>query len=138
MNNSLQKVLEVAIVSSVVVLIVATQLLTLPAIGLIVGVFAIAVYRVLPGIIKTTGYIFQMRGNSFALDILSDLESGHVTQVVTEQVPIEFSHSITIRDICFSYDGKVPVFAHYSLEIHKGDFVGFRENPVRVNPHCFI
>ena len=49
-----------------------------------------------------------------------------MTLVVTEQVPIEFSHSITIRDICFSYDGKVPVFAHYSLEIHKGDFVGFR------------
>lgn len=126
LNNSLQKVLEVAIVSSVVVLIVATQLFALPAIGLIVGVFAIAVYRVLPGIIKTTGYIFQMRGNSFALDILSDLESGHVTRSVTEQVPIEFRHSITIRDICFSYDGKTPIFDHYNLEIHKGDFIGFR------------
>ena len=52
LTNSLQKVLEVAIVSSVVVLIIATQLFKLPSIGLIVGIFAIAVYRVLPGIIK--------------------------------------------------------------------------------------
>lgn len=126
LTNSLQKVLEVAIVSSVVVLIIATQLFKLPSIGLIVGIFAIAVYRVLPGIIKGTGYIFQMRGNSFALNLLSDLESGQVTQVITEQVPIEFGHSITIRDICFSYDGKAPIFDHYNLEIHKGDFIGFR------------
>lgn len=76
LTNSLQKVLEVAIVSSVVVLIIATQLFKLPSIGLIVGIFAIAVYRVLPGIIKGTGYIFQMRGNSFALNLLSDIESG--------------------------------------------------------------
>ena len=126
LTNSLQKVLEVAIVSSVVVLIIATQLFKLPSIGLIVGIFAIAVYRVLPSIIKGTGYIFQMRGNSFALNLLSDLESGQVTPVITEQVPIEFGHSITIRDICFSYDGKAPIFDHYNLEIHKGDFIGFR------------
>ena len=126
LNNSLQKVLEVAIVCSVVALIIATQLFELPSLGLIVGVFAIAVYRVLPGIIKSTGCIFQMRGNSFVLDILSDLESGQLTQSVAEQNPIEFRHSVTIRDISFSYDGKTPVFDHYNLEIHKGDFIGFR------------
>ena len=126
LNNSLQKVLEVAIVCSVVALIIATQLFELPSLGLIVGVFAIAVYRVLPGVIKSTGCIFQMRGNSFVLDILSDLESGQLTQSVAEQNPIEFRHSVIIRDISFSYDGKTPVFDHYNLEIHKGDFIGFR------------
>lgn len=126
LNNSLQKVLEVAIVCSVVALIVATQLFKLPSLGLIVGVFAIAVYRVLPGIIKSTGYIFQMRGNSFVLNILSDLELGQDNQSITEQNPIEFRHSVTIRDVCFSYDGKTPVFTRYSLEIQKGDFIGFR------------
>lgn len=126
LNNSLQKVLEVAIVCSVVVLIVATQLFSLPSLGLIVGVFAIAVYRVLPGIIKSTGCIFQMRGSTFAFDILSDLESERVAGDVVKQNTVEYCCSIAIRDLDFSYDGKKPVFSRYSLEIRKGDFIGFR------------
>ncbi|WP_337941962.1 ABC transporter ATP-binding protein [Parabacteroides sp.] len=126
LNNSLQKVLEIAIVSSVVVLIVATQLFEFPALGLIVGVFAIAVYRVLPGIVKSTGCIFQMRGNLFAFDIISDLESEPQTEEVVEQHPIEFKESITIRNLSFSYSKEKQIFNDYSLNIQKGDFVGFR------------
>lgn len=126
LGNSLQKVLEVAIICSVVTLIVAAQLFELPSLGVIVGVFAIAVYRVLPGIIKSTGYMFQMKANSFAIEVISDLESEESAEVVVEQNPIKFRHSIAIRDLCFSYDGKSNVFSHYSLEINKGDFIGFR------------
>ena len=126
LNNSLQKVLEIAIVSSVVVLIIATQLFEFPALGLIVGVFAIAVYRVLPGIVKSTGCIFQMRGNSFAFDILSDLESEQSIEEMVEQNPIEFKESITIHDLSFSYNKDKQIFDNYSLDIRKGDFVGFR------------
>lgn len=126
LNNSLQKVLEVAIICSVVVLIIAAQLFELPSLGLIVGIFAIAVYRVLPGIIKSTGYMFQMKANSFAMEVISDLESEESAGELIEQSPIGFRHSIAIRDLCFSYDGKSSVFSHYSLEINKGDFIGFR------------
>lgn len=126
LNNSLQKVLEVAIVCSVVVLIIATQFFNLPSLGLIVGVFAIAVYRVLPGIIKSTGCLFQMKGNAFAFDILSELELEQTFGKAVKQRLVEFRHSIAIRDICFSYGDKKKVFSHYSLEIRKGDFVGFR------------
>lgn len=126
LGNSLQKVLEVAIICSVVALIIAAQLFELPSLGLIVGVFAIAVYRVLPGIIKSTGYMFQMKANSFAIEVISELESEESAEVVVEQNPIKFRYSIAIRDLCFSYDGKSNVFSHYSLEINKGDFIGFR------------
>lgn len=126
LNNSLQKVLEVAIVCSVVVLIIATQLFDFPALGMIVGVFAIAVYRVLPGIIRSTGYMFNIRGNSFAFNVLSDLESEQVINETTEQNPIEFQNSIDIRDLSFSYDKEKQVFNQYSLVIEKGDFVGFQ------------
>ena len=126
LGGSLQKVLEVAIVSSVVVLVVATQLFELPSLGLIVGVFAIAVYRVLPSIIKTTGCLFQMKGNSFIFEVLSDIESEQVREKTVVQIPIDFHHSIEIRDISFSYDNEKKVFNRYSLKIGKGDFVGFR------------
>lgn len=126
LNNSLQKVLEVAIVCSVVVLIIATQLFEFPALGMIVGVFAIAVYRVLPGIIRSTGYMFNIRGNSFAFNVLSDLESDQALNETAEQNPIEFRNSIDIRNLCFSYSKEKQVFNQYSLVINKGDFIGFR------------
>lgn len=92
LGGSLQKVLEVAIVSSVVVLIVATQLFELPSLGLIVGVFAIAVYRVLPSIIKITGCVFQMKGNSFIFEVLSDIESEPAQGEPVVQNPVDFHH----------------------------------------------
>lgn len=126
LNNSLQKVLEVAIICSLVVLIIATQLFEFPTLGMIVGVFAIAVYRVLPGIIRSTGYLFNIRGNTFAFNVLSDLESDLAYNGTTEQNPIEFRHSIDIRDLSFSYGKEKQVFNQYSLVINKGDFIGFR------------
>ncbi|WP_235848745.1 ABC transporter ATP-binding protein [Parabacteroides timonensis] len=126
LSNSLQRVLEIAIVCSVIVLIIATQLFELPSLGLIVGIFAIAVYRVLPSIIKGTGYLFLMRGNSFVFKALDDLELEEVSHEMIDQHPIAFDHSISIRDLSFSYDKVKPVFEYYSLEIHKGDFIGFR------------
>lgn len=126
LSNSLQKVLEVAVICSVVVLIVASQLFDLPSLGLIVGVFAIAVYRVLPGIIKSTGYMFQMKANSFAINLLSDLESEESATGIVEQHPIKFKESISIRDLSFSYSKDKQIFNNYSLNIQKGDFIGFR------------
>ena len=126
LSNSLQKVLEVAVICSVVVLIVASQLFDFPSLGLIVGVFAIAVYRVLPGIIKSTGYMFQMKANSFTINLLSDMESGESATGIVEQHPIEFKELISIRNLSFSYSKEKQIFNNYSLNIKKGDFIGFR------------
>lgn len=125
-GGSLQKALEVAIVCSLVVLILATQLFELPSLGMIIGLFAIAVYRVLPGLIRSTGYYFNMKGNSFAVDLLADLEDEHRKERTVEQKPIDYKHTIAIRDLSFSYDKKVKVLGNISLEIRKGDFIGFR------------
>lgn len=127
LNGSLQKVLEVAIVSSIVVLIVATQVLELPSIGLIIGLFALAVYRVLPGLIRSTGYVFTMRGNTFAVELLSDLAiEDEIVEEAKKGNKIDFNHTISIRDLSFSYDKNVPVLQRVSLDIRKGDFIGFR------------
>lgn len=126
LNGSLQKALEIAIVCSLVVLILVTSFFNLPALGLIIGLFAIAVYRVLPGLVRSTGFIFQMKGNSYSADLLSDLESEQEETYVIEQQPIDFQKMISIRSLSFSYDKKVGVLNDFSLDIHKGDFIGFR------------
>lgn len=126
LNGSLQKALEIAIVCSLVVLILATRFFNLPALGLIIGLFAIAVYRVLPGLVRSTGFVFQMKGNSYSADLLSDLESEQEETYVIEQLPIDFQKVLSIRSLSFSYDKKVEVLNNFSLDIHKGDFIGFR------------
>ena len=126
LNGSLQKALEIAIVCSLVVLILATRFFNLPALGLIIGLFAIAVYRVLPGLVRSTGFIFQMKGNSYSADLLDDLEAEQEEAYVIEQLPIDFQKVISIRSLSFSYDKKVDVLNNFSLDIHKGDFIGFR------------
>lgn len=126
LNGSLQKALEIAIVCSLVVLILATQLFELPSLGVIIGLFAIAVYRVLPGLVRSTGFIFQMKGNSYSADLLSDLEAEQTDLKEFEQTPIDFRKVISIRSLSFSYDKKVQVLSNFSLDIHKGDFIGFR------------
>lgn len=126
LNGSLQKALEIAIVCSLVVLILATRFFELPSLGLIIGLFAIAVYRVLPGLVRSTGFIFQMKGNSYSADLLSDLETEQGETYVVEQMPINFQKRISICSLCFSYDKKVRVLNDVSLDICKGDFIGFR------------
>lgn len=126
LNGSLQKVLEIAIVCSLVVLILATRFFEFPSLGLIIGLFAIAVYRVLPGLVRSSGFIFQMKGNSFSADLLTDLETEQTETYVVEQVPIDFKKRISICSLYFSYDKKVQVLNNVSLDICKGDFIGFR------------
>lgn len=126
LNGSLQKALEIAIVCSLVVLILATRFFELPSLGLIIGLFAIAVYRVLPGLIRSTGFVFLMKGNSFAATLLDDLETEQAEARIIKPEPIEFQHTISIRSLSFSYDKKVSVLDNISLDIHKGDFIGIR------------
>lgn len=127
LNGSLQKALEIAIVCSLIVLILASRFFELPSLGLIIGLFAIAVYRVLPGLIRSTGFFFQMKGNSFiATGLLDDLETGQKEIHVLEQQPLDFQKVLSIRSLSFSYDKEVPVLKDISLDIHKGDFTGFR------------
>lgn len=126
LSGSLQKALEIAIVSSLVVLILATRFLELPSLGLIIGLFAIAVYRVLPGLVRSTGFIFTMKGNSFASELLTDLEAEQNEIHELKQQPIDFRKTISIRSLSFSYDNEIKVLNNVSLDIHKGDFIGFR------------
>ena len=126
LNGSLQKALEIAIICSLVVLILATRFFELPSLGLIIGLFAIAVYRVLPGLVRSIGFVFQMKGNSFAAELLNDLEAEQREIHILEQQPLDFQKVISIRTLSFSYDKKVQVLKNISLDIQKGDFIGFR------------
>lgn len=126
LNTTLQRILEFAVVCSVIALIIATQLFQLPSLGVIIGMFVIAVYRILPGIIKGTSYYFQMRGNSFALDFINNIEKLNSEKDSLKQQKISFKNTIRFDSVSFSYDKSIPVIQNLSLEIKKGDFIGIK------------
>lgn len=126
LNGSLLKALEIAIVCSLVVLILSAYFFELPSLTMIIGLFGIAVYRVLPGLVRSTGYVFQMKGNSFSVDLLNDLESGQQEAHNLNLDNIDFNKHISFCSVSFSYDKKVSVLNNVSLQINKGDFIGFR------------
>lgn len=126
LNTTLQRVLELAVICSVIVLILATQWLQLPSLGIIIGMFVIAVYRILPGIIRGTSYYFVMRGNTFALELLNEVEQLEGTRNNQPQEEITFEHTIRFDSVSFSYDKTTPVIQNLSLEIKKGDFIGLK------------
>lgn len=70
--------------------------------------------------------MFQMKANSFTINLLSDMESGESATGIVEQHPIEFKELISIRNLSFSYSKEKQIFNNYSLNIQKGDFIGFR------------
>ena len=57
---------------------------------------------------------------------MNDLEAEQEDIYVIEQQPIDFLNVISIRSLSFSYDKKVQVLNNFSLDIHKGDFIGFK------------
>ena len=67
-----------------------------------------------------------MKGNSFASELLSDLEAEQKEIHVLDQQLLDFQEVISIRSLSFSYDKEVQVLKDISLDIHKGDFTGFR------------
>lgn len=126
LNTSLQRVLEFAVICSIIVLIVSAQILTLPSLGMIIGIFTIAVYRILPGIIKGTSYYFTMRSNTFTLKILNEMREAETIKKEITQKEITFNKNIRFDSVCFSYDKTIPVIKNISFEINKGDFIGIR------------
>lgn len=126
LNTTLQRVLELAVVCSVIVLILATQLFELPSLGFTIGLFVIAIYRILPGVIKGSNYYFTIRENSFALDLLNEMEQAEKQKHAPIQKDIVFENSVNFHSISFSYDKSNPVLRNLSLKIRKGDFLGIK------------
>ena len=127
LQASLQRVLEFTVICSVVLLVATSQLLSLPSLGLVVGLFAIAIYRVMPGVVKSSNAIFTMKGNSFALSLLDELKAEKAQQTnKMEEKPVTFEKKIDIENITFGYEEDKPVLSNLSLQIERGSFLGIK------------
>ena len=127
LQASLQRVLEFTVVCAVVVLVGAAQFLSLSSLSIVVGLFAIAIYRVMPGVVKTTNAIFTMRSNSFALKLLDEIkEDDEREKTKGESQSITFDKSISFKEVDLCYEDGKDVIQKLSVTIEKGDFIGIK------------
>ena len=127
LQGSLQRVLEFTVVCAVVLLVGAALLMSISSLSIIVGLFAIAIYRVMPGVVKSTNAIFAMRSNAFALEVLDEIKENEEKE--TEPIikePISFEERIDVNEISFGYEEGKTILDEVSLQINKGDFIGIK------------
>ena len=89
----------------------------------IIGLFAVAGYRIMPSINRMMIAINGMNRATWIFDVLSPLKKDHKEKKSVSKI-IDFNHSLSLNNISFSYDHQRTIFDNFSLEIKKGEVVG--------------
>jgi ABC-type multidrug transport system fused ATPase/permease subunit len=84
-----------------------------------IGALMIAVYKIIPGIVRITNTITQIKSYAYSTIGLA-IEAPQHPEKNNQQVVIE---SVKFNEVNFSYQGK-NILKNFSLEICKGDFLG--------------
>jgi len=121
------KVFETALVFSLVVFIVISSYLyeNLSSISIILGVFGIAAYRVLPSINRLMINVMGIRNYQYTFEVIEHSLHNEATDPLHRSVDekLVFNDKIVIRDLAFSFDS-TPILKSISFDIQKGERVG--------------
>jgi ATP-binding cassette subfamily B protein/ATP-binding cassette subfamily C protein len=89
----------------------------------VISMYALALYRMLPGISRMLGNYNQIIFFKKSLDIIYKDLNSYTEEYGDEN--IGFNDSIALQNISFSYNDKIKVIDNVSLEIKKGEKVAF-------------
>ena len=94
---------------------------------LLVGVFAVAAFRLLPALRGILSGWTQIQNVSFCLDTIEQgLEEEHHEENAPEGEDITFCRGITIENLTYAYPDSGNVLEGFNCRIAKGEYVGFR------------
>ena len=94
---------------------------------LLVGVFAVAAFRLLPALRGILSGWTQIQNVSFCLDIIeAGLKEEDSEKDVSVARGLTFSQAITIEDLTYAYPDSGNILEHFDCKIAKGEYVGFR------------
>lgn len=90
----------------------------------LLGMFALAAYRILPSVNRIMLALISIKGYQFTFDIINDVNGFTPTQTPTEK--ISFEEGIHIHNLSFRFpDSDKNVLNQINLTIKKGESVGF-------------
>ena len=101
-------------------------------ISLLVGVFAVASFRLLPAIRSIMTGFAQIENASYCLDIVEkafdneQYKKDEGADIAHQQeLPCLFSQSIEFENISYSFPDGDKIFTNFNCKIERGEFVGF-------------
>lgn len=90
----------------------------------ILGLFAVAGYRIMPSINRMMIAMNGLNRSHWVFDILEPLKKEEKELNIKEK-PIEFSRCLSLQNISFSYsEDSEKIFENYSIAINKGEVIG--------------
>ena len=93
---------------------------------MVVGVFAIAAFRLLPALrTLLTGWT-QIQNTAYCLNTLEEGLSRPVEAVRTYSEEMPFEKEITVKELAYAYPGSGAVLEKFNCRICKGEHVGFK------------
>ena len=93
----------------------------------LIGLFAIAGYRILPSINRMMAAILSMKENQYTIDIISDFKAFSPSAAGPTEKKVQvmtFKEVISIENISFAYPGQNSVVDNFTLQVAKGETVG--------------
>ncbi|MGJ8548657.1 ABC transporter ATP-binding protein [Winogradskyella wichelsiae] len=91
----------------------------------LLGLFAVAGYRIMPSINRMMIGINGLNRSLWIFPILEPLKNDYVVEKRTD-IDIEFKNHLKLENISFAYpDNEDNIFKDYSLTIKKGEVIGF-------------
>lgn len=120
------KVIETTMIFGILI-IIAYGILLLPTRGdllVLLGVFALAAYRILPSINRMMQFLMQIKSFQFTFDIIELTKTLKEEEHVSNH--IDFNNKIKINDLSYHYPNtKEKVLKDINITIKKGERVGF-------------
>lgn len=121
--------IEFSLVMGIVLVIISGLLMgkEMSSLKLLLGVFAVAAYRIVPSVNRIVSSWAEYKRNTFVVATLSEALSEQNKMEKsnsTERLP--FNKEILLNNISFGYDENKDIIKNLSLTIQKGEKIGFQ------------
>lgn len=94
-------------------------------IKMLIGVFAVAAFRLLPALRTILSCWTQIQNSECCLDAIEEgLKEFDTTETVNRR-EISFCNSIDIKNLTYAYPNSEILFSNFNCNINKGEYLGF-------------
>lgn len=125
------RLIELTILLGIICIFIVNQVLMsdLKSLGLIIGIYTTAAFRVLPSLNRIVTSMMRVRNCEYVFPVIDNALKfflGNPTdKILKNQVPIIFNQTIEIKNVSYQYtEATENAIENISLTIHKGDCLG--------------
>lgn len=122
-------ILQMCVAIALIILLVAGNTNGTPVTLFILFGFTAA--RVMPAILSLANSWSTLQNNQYIIDIIKEAalfeKRPRPAEEKEEEIqPMIFNHQVELRNVTFAFEMNKPVFTNFSLQLRKGESVGFR------------